>query len=128
MERFRSNRMRAPIGAVLLTMTLAGCGGDSEDAASTAPIAPARGGAVMLSLTPPTQTIDGTPLWSGFAGYRVYWGTSIGQYSHSANIDNPGVATYVVENLPSATWYFVATVVTRDGAESDFSDPVSVVL
>ena len=83
---------------------------------------------MTLSLTAPTQTIDGTPLWSGVAGYRIYWGTSIGQYPHSAIIDNPGVATYMVENLTPATWYFVATVVTREGAESDFSDAVSVVL
>ncbi len=27
----------------------------------------------------------------------------------------------MVENLAPATWYFVATVVTKEGAESDFS-------
>lgn len=132
MERFDITRIRAPIGAAFLAVILAGCGDSGGDESSTASVQPAvavsRGGAVTLSLTAPTEHVDGTPLGSGLAGYRIYWGTAIGQYPHSAIIDNPGVATYVVENLSPATWHFVATVVTKDGIESDFSNAVSIVL
>jgi hypothetical protein len=160
MERLASNRIRASVGAVLLSMSLAGCD-DAVTAdtpsgrrltASSSTVSPTNSGAgglvalpgtapsavhpptgasskvVTLSLTPPTESIDGTPLGAGLAGYRIYWGTSIGQYPNSATINNPGVATYVVENLSSATWHFVATALTTEGVESDFSDPVSVVL
>ncbi len=36
-------------------------------------------GTATLSWTPPTQNTDGSPL-TDLAGYRVYWGTSSGNY------------------------------------------------
>ena len=49
-------------------------------------------GSATLSWTPPTQNMDGTPL-TNLAGYRVYWGTSLGDYPNSTtlNLTSTGV-------------------------------------
>ena len=55
------------------------------------------------------------------AGYKIYYGVSQGSYSTSIRIDNPGIATFVVENLTPTTYYFVATAFNASGVESAFS-------
>jgi hypothetical protein len=75
-------------------------------------------GSVELSWVPPTVNSDGTPL-TNLAGYKVYWGTEPGEYSNSVTINNPGLVTYVLENLVPDTYYFVATAFNVEGAESD---------
>ena len=81
-------------------------------------------GTATLSWTPPTQYTDGSPL-NDLAGYKVYWGTSQGSYSNSVTIANPGLATYVVDQLTPAQWYFVVTAYSSTGAESGFSNEAS---
>lgn len=81
-------------------------------------------GSTTLSWTPPTQNVDGTPL-TDLAGYRIYYGTTLGSYNNQLVIDNPGVTSVVVENLTPGTWYFVSTSVDSEGVESTFSNPLS---
>lgn len=80
-----------------------------------------------LSWTPPTQNEDGSPLMD-LAGYKIYWGTTPGQYTHSVKIENPGMSSYVVENLTPGTYEFAATSFNMDGLESDYSNPATRVL
>ncbi|HSG66615.1 MAG TPA: hypothetical protein VLD39_16525, partial [Gammaproteobacteria bacterium] len=54
-------------------------------------------------------------------GYRIYWGTTAGSYPNSVTIDNPGLTTYVVENLVPGTYVFVATSFNASGVESAYS-------
>jgi hypothetical protein len=77
-------------------------------------------GAATLSWLPPTENSDGSPLLD-LAAYRIYWGQQPGAYTSSVQISNPGVTTYVIENLSSGTYYFAATAVTTNGIESGFS-------
>ena len=77
-------------------------------------------GTATLSWTAPTQNEDGSPLMD-LAGYKIYYGVSQGSYSTSIRIDNPGIATFVVENLTPTTYYFVATAFNASGVESAFS-------
>jgi len=77
-------------------------------------------GSATLSWTAPTQNNDGSPL-TDLAGYKIYYGTNQGNYSTTIQIDNPGIATYVVENLTPTTYYFVATAFNASGVESAFS-------
>ena len=57
-------------------------------------------------------------------GYKIYWGTSSGQYTGSVDVGN--VTTYTVTGLNSGTtYYFVATCYTATGAESGYSNQVS---
>ena len=77
-------------------------------------------GSVTLNWTPPTQNTDGTTLVD-LAGYRIYWGTSPGNYPNSATINNASVSTYIVDNLAPGTYEFVATAFNAAGVESDHS-------
>ncbi len=81
-------------------------------------------GSATLSWTPPTQNTDGSPL-TDLAGYKIYYGTESGNYQTSIQIDNPGIAIYVVENLTPNTYYFVLTAIKSSGIESQFSNEAS---
>ena len=76
-------------------------------------------GSATLSWTRPTTNTDGTPL-TDLAGYRIYYGTSSGNYTQSINAGN--VTTYTVSNLTAGTtYYFVATAYDTSGYESGYS-------
>jgi hypothetical protein len=79
-------------------------------------------GSATLSWTPPTENDDGTPL-TDLAGYRIYWTLQSGSLSDSISLDNPGITTYVVDNLPSGIYEFQMTAVNSAGIESDRSNP-----
>jgi hypothetical protein len=97
-----------------------GRGGSSSLASFSISVVGAAQGSVTLSWTPPTTNEDGTQL-NDLAGYRIYWGTTQGVYPNAAPIDNPGTATYVLDNLTPNKYYFVATAVDTSGNESTFS-------
>jgi hypothetical protein len=81
-------------------------------------------GSATLSWTPPTTNTDGSPL-TDLAAYRVHWGTSLGSYTSSVSLDNPGLASFVVEGLAPGTYYFVVTALNSAGTESEFSNVAS---
>jgi hypothetical protein len=74
-------------------------------------------GSAMLSWVPPTQNADGSPL-TNLAGYKVYWGPAQGTYPNSTTLNNPGLTSYVVENLLPGTHFFTVTALNSAGAES----------
>lgn len=78
-------------------------------------------GSVTLSWAPPTTRTDGTPL-TNLAGYRVSYGTAPGSYPNSVALNNAGLSTYVVDNLPAGTYYFVITALDANGLESSYSN------
>lgn len=77
-------------------------------------------GNVTLSWIAPTQNADGSPL-TDLAGYKIYYGKDSGTYDHEISIDNPGITTYVVDNLVPDTYYFAATSFSFTGVESAYS-------
>jgi hypothetical protein len=76
---------------------------------------------VALTWEPPTENNDGTPL-TNLAGYRIRYGTQSGNYTSVVNLDNPGLATYVVAGLAAGTYYFVISAYNQNGAESQLSN------
>ncbi len=80
-----------------------------------------------LSWNPPTENEDGSQLMD-LAGYKIYWGNRPGNYTKSVTINNPGMSSYVVENLPAGTLEFVATSFNSAGIESDYSNPMTKVV
>ncbi len=122
MYRARSHWGIAPIVASLLS--LQGCEIDADDTGTilNAPTSISGAlGAATLDWMPPTTNKDGSPL-TDLAGYRVYWGTTPGSYPNSVTVDNPGIASYMVENLVPSTYYFVTTAFNIAGIESEFSN------
>jgi hypothetical protein len=90
---------------------------------AAAPI-PSVSSNVSLSWTPPTQNNDGTQL-SNLKGYNVHYGTTSQTYSNVINVANPGLTTYVVQNLDAGTYYFSVTAYNSTGVESAFSSEVA---
>ncbi len=84
-------------------------------------------GSATLSWTAPTQNEDGTQL-TDLAGYKIYWGTTSGNYPNSATINNPSVTTYLVESLSPGTYEFVATSFNAAGIESRQSGTATKVI
>ena len=78
-------------------------------------------GSVTLNWTAPTENEDGSTL-DDLSGYRIYWGTTPGNYVNSLTIDSPGLTTYVIDNLAPGTYEFVATSVNAAGIESVYSN------
>jgi hypothetical protein len=81
-------------------------------------------GSATLSWTPPTQNTDGSQL-TDLAGFKVYWGPAAGNYPNSATLTNPGLTSYVVENLVPGTYFFAASAVNNAGTESALSGTAS---
>ena len=77
-----------------------------------------------LSWTPPTARTNGSPL-TNLAGYRIHYGFASTSYDHLIDVNNPGIASYVVEGLGIATWYFAVTAHDSDGLTSTYSNEVS---
>lgn len=85
-------------------------------------------GSATLSWTAPTQNEDGSVL-TDLTGYKFYYGTSQGSYGNPILVSNPGITSYVIENLAPNTYYFVVTGVKSSGIESSFSnEAVKIVL
>ncbi len=74
-------------------------------------------GSATLTWTPPTRNTDGSTL-TNLAGYKVYWGRTQGSYTNSVTVNNPGLATYVIDQLTSGRWYFAVSAMAVGGAES----------
>ncbi len=129
MYRARSYWGIAPILVGLFS--LQGCGSGSETASAdnqlltsttnAPPVISGVLGAATLDWMPPTTNMDGSPL-ADLAGYRIYWGTTPGSYPNSVTVNNPGLASYMVENLVPSTYYFVTTAFNTSGIESEFSN------
>jgi hypothetical protein len=77
-----------------------------------------------LSWTPPTLNEDGSPL-TDLAGYRIYYGTTSGQYSEEVPLQSPGITTYVIGNLAAGKYFLAMTSVNSGGMESKHTPEIS---
>jgi hypothetical protein len=145
---------RAPVGLILLSLATVTYGNsDPADVTSGAPLAeedveesiseplpeeyldslaspeaqamglPAVGIAI-LSWTPPTETLDGSP-FNGIASYRIDYGLDPAVLERTIEIGNPGITRYTVEGLLPGVWYFRVTAFDADGNQS-LATPVGV--
>jgi len=74
-----------------------------------------------LSWTAPTQNTDSSAL-VGLKAYKIYYGKSEGSYSNQIYIDNPGIASYKVNDLTPNRYFFVVTAVNDMDVESGYSN------
>ena len=52
----------------------------------------------------------------------MYWGNAPSSLTQSASLNNPGLSSYVVQNLVPGTYYFGVKAVNSAGAESAMSN------
>jgi hypothetical protein len=132
----RGHNGRCSFGRVivvaLLAVMLAACGDDDDKSDSQAaanpsgnpaptppplPPPPSSSGTATLEWIPPVTTTTGATL-TNLVGYRIYYGTDVSKLVQKVDITNPGIATYVIEGLKPATYYFAVTAIDARGAES----------
>ena len=119
MNSWKTLSRTAAIFFTILLLTACGGGGGGDNGNSGT--GGTGYGTATLSWLPPTENTDGTSLTT-LAGYNIYYGTAVDNYTTVVAIDNPGLATYVIDNLPAGnTYYFVITAVDSDGIESPYS-------
>lgn len=120
------------IVVALLAVMLGACGDDNEKSDSQAaanpssnpgsspppiPAPPPSTGTATLEWIPPVTTTSGATL-TNLVGYRIYYGTDVTKLVQKVDVTNPGVATYVIEGLKPAMYYFAVTAIDARGAES----------
>ena len=93
-------------------------------AAFTVTVTQVANGTATISWLPPTQNTDGTPL-TDLAGSRIHYGTSPSALTQVVEINNPGLTSYMIQNLTPATWYFSLRAYSSDGVESEPSNTAS---
>ena len=77
---------------------------------------------VTLSWVAPVEREDGTPIsMAELAGYRVYYGTSAGNYTTQVDINNGSTMNVTLSGLTTGTYYIVVTAIDVDGRESVYS-------
>jgi hypothetical protein len=81
-------------------------------------------GTATLSWMPPTQNTDGSALTDLF-GFQILYGHSPDNLDKSITLANPGLSSYVLENLSSGTWYFTVVAVNSIGMTSPLSNIAS---
>jgi hypothetical protein len=81
-------------------------------------------GAATLSWSAPTENTDGSTL-TNLSGYRIRYGKSPTELTSEITLHNAGITTYMVTDLPPATYYFAVKAVNAAGAESSLSTVAS---
>jgi len=77
-------------------------------------------GSLSLRWTAPASRSDGTALsLSSIGGYRIYYGTSKGNYPNTVNVKNGSATATTINNLvPGGTYHLVMTTYDSVGRES----------
>jgi hypothetical protein len=76
---------------------------------------------VKLSWAAPTENTDGSPV-TDLAGYHIYYGTNPAELTLWASVAGAGSTTYVVDDLPSGTYYFSVVAYNSAGVDSGQSN------
>jgi hypothetical protein len=92
-------------------------------AAAAAPASTADG--VTLEWTAPLAAVDNSQL-TNLAGYRIHYGTSETALTNTIEVANPGVLSYVMQNLEPGTYYFAVRAFNDQGEVSDLSNVSSL--
>ena len=82
---------------------------------------------VTLGWVAPTQNNNGTPI-TDLAGYKIHYGTASQDYTQVVSITNPSLSRYVLDSLPSGTYYFAISSYNSQGLESPLSGEITASL
>ena len=97
----------------------------NNDSNNTTNNLPTAKGTATLNWMPPTENNDNTSL-TDLTGYVIYYGDSPDSLVNKIQVQSPGIASYVVENLDvNTTYYFSITAVNSNNIQSNYSNIVS---
>ena len=123
-NRYSTGLVRALLSASLIAV-LAACSGTSGSGTTGGGGGTTGGtttGAITLQWTAPVTRSDGTPLQlSEISGYRVYYGTSPGNYPNHINITNGTLQSATLNGIPVGSYYVAMTTLDTSGLESGYS-------
>jgi hypothetical protein len=91
------------------------------------PLATAPEQSVELQWEVPTQTLAGA-LLGELAGFRIHYGRSADMLSETIELQTPGLASYVIDDLPAGTYYFAVRAVSTSGSQSPLSNVITKVV
>ena len=106
----------ASLPAFSITVT----GGSSSSSGSSGSTGGSTGsttGSATVNWQPPTANNNGTAI-TNLAGYTISYGTSATNLSTSVKVANPGLTSYVVENLTAGTTYYFGVYAYNSAGES----------
>ena len=84
---------------------------------------------ITLSWVAPSEREDNQPIsLSDIAGYKIYYGTTRGNYDKSIDVNNSTAQSYTITNLPTGTYYLVITTKDTENRESQYSSEVIIVI
>jgi hypothetical protein len=102
--------------------------GSSPTTTTAPPSSPAASSSsVTLGWVAPTQNSNGTPI-TNLAGYKIHYGTTSQDYTQVVALNNPSLSRYVVDSLPSGTYFFAITAYNSQGVESALSGEITTTL
>jgi len=124
---------RLPVVVGILVLLQSACGGHTSSRSGaaaepgpggsrppqTAP-PPMRGdatGSALLTWQPPTRHEDGSPL-TDLSGYRIEYGMVPESLDSTVTLTNPGLTSYLVENLTTGQWFFTIRAFDTEGRTS----------
>ena len=111
---------KASLPAFSITVTGTGSSSGSGSSGGTTTTT----GAATVNWHPPTQNTNGSTI-TNLAGYTIFYGTNKSDLTSSVKVTNPGLTSYVVENLAAGTYYFGVTAYNSAGGSSAVSSIVS---
>lgn len=112
-----------PAFSITVTGTAAssGSGGTSGGSGGTTT---ATTGSATVNWHPPTANTNGTVI-TNLAGYVIEYGNSASNLSKTVKLTNPGLTSYMLENLAAGTYYFAVTAYNSAGETSSVSNVAS---
>ena len=99
----------------------------SSGSTTTPPATSTAASSVTLGWVAPTQNSNGSPI-TDLAGYKIHYGTASENYTQVVSLANPSLSRYVVDSLPSGTYYFAITAYNSQGLESALSGEITTTL
>jgi hypothetical protein len=81
-------------------------------------------GTMTVAWAAPATSADGLKM-ADLAGYRVYYGTSSGNYTSTINVPGGTTLSYTISGLPTSTYYVMVKAYDSSNNESSSSGEVS---
>ena len=81
-------------------------------------------GTMTVAWAAPLTSADGLKM-ADLAGYRVYYGTTSGNYTSTIDVPGATALTYTISGLPTNTYYVIVKAYDSSNNESSASSEVS---